>query len=276
MSSRTLPGQAVLASCAQRSGAPRARRRDPAPRAAARRAAGCRRRDRAAAAGESPRPPAGSRGPAGMLRGDDRARRSRLVAAMMRTSTGDRRVPPTPADRSAVSSTRRSFGCSSSGSSPISSRNSVPPSARSNAPVRSACAPVNAPLLVTEQLALDQVRRHRAAVDDDERAPRARARAVDRVGDDVLAGAGLADQGDRHVAGREALRRRPGPRPSPASARRHDRTLRTIGVPWRDEPGVSKLSAGKAVSSTGWEIILRVDGSSSMHPSIAAATRVDV
>ena len=51
---------------------------------------------------------------------------------------------------------------------------------------------------------------------------------------------------------------------------------RTIGVPWRDEPGVSKLSAGKAVSSTRLEIILRVDGSSSMHPSIAAATRVDV
>ena len=46
---------------------------------------------------------------------------------------------------SRASSTRSSFGCSGSGSSPISSRNSVPPSASSNAPARARSAPVKAP-----------------------------------------------------------------------------------------------------------------------------------
>ena len=48
--------------------------------------------------------------------------------------------------------------------------------------------------LVAEELALDQVGGHRAAVEDDERAARARAHVVDRVREDVLAGAGLAGQ----------------------------------------------------------------------------------
>ena len=49
------------------------------------------------------------------------------------------------AGRPRSSSTRSSLGCSSSGSSPISSRNSVPPSASSNGPRRMRVAPVNAP-----------------------------------------------------------------------------------------------------------------------------------
>jgi DNA-binding response OmpR family regulator len=67
-----------------------------------------------------------------------------LVAAMTRTSTlisvgaADRRI-------SRSCSTRSSLTCSSSGISPISSRNSVPPSASSNRPGLSRSAPVNAP-----------------------------------------------------------------------------------------------------------------------------------
>jgi hypothetical protein len=43
------------------------------------------------------------------------------------------------------SRTRSSLGCIASGSSPISSRNTVPPCARSNAPAYELVAPVNAP-----------------------------------------------------------------------------------------------------------------------------------
>ena len=76
---------------------------------------------------------------------------------------------------SRFSSTRSSFGCRSSGSSPISSRKMVPPAASSNAPARRVCGAGERALLVAEQLALEQVGRDRAAVDDDERLARARA-----------------------------------------------------------------------------------------------------
>ena len=46
----------------------------------------------------------------------------------------------------------------------------MPPSASSNRPVRFSSAPVNAPLHVAEELALDEAGRDRAAVDLDERA----------------------------------------------------------------------------------------------------------
>ena len=49
---------------------------------------------------------------------------------------------------------------------------------------------------VTEQLALEQRRRHRRAVDRDERLVAARRQVVKRAGDQLLAGAGLA--GDQH------------------------------------------------------------------------------
>jgi hypothetical protein len=59
--------------------------------------------------------------------------------------------------------------------SPISSRNRVPPSACSNRPSRRRTAPVNAPLLVPEQLALEQRLGERGAVELDERPAGARA-----------------------------------------------------------------------------------------------------
>ena len=72
-------------------------------------------------------------------------------------------------------STRSSFTCMSRLMSPISSRNSVPPSASSKRPMRVVDRARERALLVTEQLALEQVARNRAAVDRDER-PVARAR----------------------------------------------------------------------------------------------------
>jgi len=58
-------------------------------------------------------------------------------------------------------------------------------------------------LLVAEQLALHQGGRHGRAIEDHERLGGARAGAVDRPGQHVLPGSGLADQGQRHVGGRQ-------------------------------------------------------------------------
>ncbi len=58
---------------------------------------------------------------------------------------------------------------------------------------------------VAEKLALDERRGDRPAVEDDERAGGARARAVDGLGDDLLARPGLALDEQRDVRGRDAL-----------------------------------------------------------------------
>src|SRR5881409_639949 len=72
------------------------------------------------------------------------ASRSRFVAATTRAVTATVRFPPSRVI-CRCSMTRSSFACAAGGSSPISSRNNVPPDAASNAPLRSAPAPVNAP-----------------------------------------------------------------------------------------------------------------------------------
>ena len=73
--------------------------------------------------------------------------RSRLLAATNLTSTGRGRVDPRRVTtRSSMA--RNNVACMPSGSSPISSRNTVPPLAASNRPVRAEAAPVNAPLSV--------------------------------------------------------------------------------------------------------------------------------
>ena len=72
------------------------------------------------------------------------ASRSRLVAATRRKSTRTGRVPPTRSNSRSCSA-RSSLACRLSGSSPISSRNSVPPSASSSRPFFMPSAPVNAP-----------------------------------------------------------------------------------------------------------------------------------
>src|SRR5262249_54747783 len=60
-------------------------------------------------------------------------------------------------------------------------------------------------LLVAEELALQEVRGERAAVDDDEGTAAARARPVHRLGGAALAGAGLALEEHRGVGGRDPL-----------------------------------------------------------------------
>src|SRR5690349_20931864 len=68
------------------------------------------------------------------------------------------------------------------GSSPISSRKMVPPLASAMAPLRSCTAPVNEPLTWPNS----------AAVEHDDRAVGAPRVVVDLLGDQLLAGAGLA------------------------------------------------------------------------------------
>src|SRR5262249_53314205 len=63
-------------------------------------------------------------------------------------------------------------------------------------------------LLVAEQLALEQVRRQRRAVDLDERLARARRELVGGPGADPLAGPPLAGDQDRHVGAGALLDRR--------------------------------------------------------------------
>src|SRR6266851_715527 len=72
------------------------------------------------------------------------AARSRLVAASTRAEIGLACVDPTGLTSFSCSA-RSSFACRSSGSSPISSRNTVPPSAAANSPSFARSAPVNAP-----------------------------------------------------------------------------------------------------------------------------------
>ena len=69
---------------------------------------------------------------------------SRLVAEISRKLTLTGFLAPT-GSISPSCSARSSFTCASSGSSPISSRNSVPPSASWNLPMRLSTAPVNEP-----------------------------------------------------------------------------------------------------------------------------------
>ena len=71
-------------------------------------------------------------------------RKSRRVVATTRTSTAVSPLPPTRRI-CPVSSARKSLGCRSMGSSPISSSTSVPPDASSNQPGRRDPAPVKAP-----------------------------------------------------------------------------------------------------------------------------------
>ena len=105
------------------------------------------------------------------------ARRSRLVAATMRTSTCDR-CCRRRGSNSPSWSTRSSFTCTAGDSSPISSRKSVPAGGLREAPVAScAIGAGERAALVAEELALEERLRDRRAVDGDERAlARARSR----------------------------------------------------------------------------------------------------
>ena len=88
-------------------------------------------------------------------------------------------VPPTRRN-SLRSRTRRSFAWVERSISAISSRKSVPPSASSKSPFLRSFAPVKAPLLVPEELVLEDVAPERGAVERHEQvlAPRAALRAA--------------------------------------------------------------------------------------------------
>ncbi len=162
-------------------------------------------------------------------------RRSRCVAATSRTSIGRCSLSPR---RLIVrdSSTRSSFGCSASGSSPISSRKIVPPCAASNDPARAATAPVNAPRACPNSSPSIDRAGQRRAVDDHERPRRARRRVVDRPRGQLLACAGLAE--DQHRSRRSA-RRAPSARTARASAcwrRSARRSSRPATARWATPP----------------------------------------
>ena len=89
--------------------------------------------------------------------------------------------------------------------SPTSSRNSVPPLAYSNLPIRSRRGVGERALDVAEQLALEDVLAQRGAVQRHERLVLARAVLVDRLGDQFLAGAGLALDQHAGVGRRDPL-----------------------------------------------------------------------
>ena len=84
----------------------------------------------------------------------------------------------------------------SSGRSPISSRKIVPPSASSKRPGLRRDGAGERALFVPEQLALDERRRQRRAVDAHERARVAAAAFVERARKQFLAGAGRP--GEQH------------------------------------------------------------------------------
>ena len=88
---------------------------------------------------------------------------------MMRTSTRSACSPPSAADARASRGRAAAWAGASSGSSPISSRNSVPPCACSNTPAALSTAPVNAPTSWPNSSLSNRLLGDRAAVDDDER-----------------------------------------------------------------------------------------------------------
>ena len=139
-----------------------------------------------------------ARGPSRRGRGASRRSRGRRPRAA--------RVPPTRSNTPSWS-TRSRRTCAASGSSPISSRNSVPPSARSNQPRRCAAAPVKLPRswpnssesISSGGIAPQLTRRI---------GPVARLRPlVDRARDHLLAGAGLAEDQHRRAGRRDLLDR---------------------------------------------------------------------
>ena len=158
------------------------------------------------------------------------------------------------------SSTRRSFDCSSIGSSAISSRKSVPsPTAVKNPSCRLSC-PSEGAALVAEELRLDQRPGEGAAVEIEERLGRIAAERVDRPHDQLLAGAGgtgderrALREGDAldHVAKslhrRRRCRRGPCSRrpPGARAGRRTSRSerARAPGGPWRIGRTISSLSS---------------------------------
>ncbi len=121
---------------------------------------------------------------------------------MMRTSTLNGFGSPSGLI-SPDSRKRSSLGCKSRLISPISSRNSVPSLRGADDAEVIAVGAGERAAPMAEQLALEQVARHRGAVERDERLLRARREVVDGAGEDFLAGAAFAGDQDRDVGSRD-------------------------------------------------------------------------
>src|SRR5690606_14138199 len=78
--------------------------------------------------------------------------------------------------------------------------------------------PGERPLLVSEELRVDEVRRDGAAVHADERPAGALGTLVDGAGDDLLAGAGLAEDEHRHAGPGDEVHARKDRRKAPVGA----------------------------------------------------------
>ena len=148
------------------------------------RTARCPRAARAAAGSESGRRSAGRTRSSRKRPAFTSAARSRLVAATSRTSTVSAR-PPTCCT-SPDCSARRIFAWIASGSSPISSMNSVPLSACWKYPWPRLRRARERPLRVPEQLRLRELARNRRRVEPDERLVRAARVRVERRRHHVL------------------------------------------------------------------------------------------
>ena len=132
-------------------------------------------------------------------------RRSRLVAAIKRKSEVMVRDAARASRIVRPARTRSSFGCSSSGKSATSSRNSVPLCASSTRPRRWLTRSRERAFLVAEHFAFEQARRDGRAVQLDERRLAAAAELMHGARDQFLASSGLALYQDRGIGGRGGL-----------------------------------------------------------------------
>ena len=127
-----------------------------------------------------------------------------LVAAITRTSTSCSARPPSRRNFRSCS-TRSSLTCVAGVISAISSRNSVPRSASSKQPARRSVAPVNAPFSWPKISLSSSVSGIAAQLIATNGACGARAQLVDRLRDQLLAGARLAEDQHRRRRRRRLL-----------------------------------------------------------------------
>ena len=145
----------------------------------------------------------------------------------------------------------------------------MPWSASRKSPGRAVAAPVNAPLHVAEQLALEQPLRQGGAVDRHEAAVGPLGEAVERAGHQLLAGAGLAQHQHRGLRGRHprerlhhlddrravAHQRRPRRRSSPAAARLGAAVPAHAGQPPASERARQRLAQRGEVVGLADEVV---------------------
>ena len=243
-------------------------------RGSARPARECPRAARAAGAGARAPPRGDSRDPRGTRPALTIARRSRFVAAMMRTSTRAHGVGADALDLPALEHAQQ-LGLQRRGAA----RRSRPgrrcrpgPPRRRRRAVRS--APVKAPRSWPKSWLSSRFCRCSAAVHDDERPVVARARLMDRFGGHVLAGARLALEQHGGLGGGDAFRAR---QRRCASARWHRPGRRSAGGGERE--GVVlyvEIEADHAASDANVAAVMQVrfDDARAVHERSVQAVEI--